>query len=120
MLADTGSPDNITGHDHVLRQGRIARKFKDHVMFEQLAKPEYIGGVGVGIITCLEQAKMPTCLIYCTDFKYVVAAIPSEKEGDSPTICIDGLESMVEVHTYFRTELGTLHMIPACTNDHIC
>ena len=99
MLADTGSPDNISGMDHVLRQSRIAGSLGKPVVYEKLTKPKYIGGIGEGIITCVDQAILPACLEDGTEMKYAVACIPGNVEGDSPTPCIYGLDSMAEMHT---------------------
>jgi len=113
-MPDTGAVDDLSGSEWVRRMETLVAFFGYKVLWQMLAIPKNVSGVGDRAKTCTQRAVVPLGLENGDLSVYAPSVIP---HSEVPPLM--GLRTMSALHVYFGTEFGRFVMIPPGTDDQI-
>ena len=121
LLVDCGAVDNLTGLEFIRRQTTAAEMHGLPTVWEKLAVPKRMAGVGKTTEVCTHQAGVYCILQNGTVLIFTAPVIPPDSNTGEPSTLppLYGLNSMAERNTYMGTRHGVLAQVPDGEEDKI-
>jgi hypothetical protein len=121
LLVDCGAVDNLSGLNFILRQTAAAKTHGLPTVWEKLAVPKRMAGVGKTTEVCTHQAGVYCILQNGTVLVYTAPVIPPDSVTGEPSTLppLYGLNSMAEKNTYMGTRNGVLAQVPDGKEEEI-